>query len=84
LRNYLSQLDIPFEDIQRYLVYRIRGTAEPPVPPPSAPVHEPPVHAEQIEASAIPEVKVHVLLMILGASPIQTVQLDPHTIGSTE
>jgi hypothetical protein len=60
--NYISELDVPFEDIQRYLVYRIPGTAEPPVPPPasSAPVQELPVHAEQVEASAVPEVKKHV------------------------
>lgn len=58
LRTYISQLDVPFEDIQRYLVYRIRGTAEPPVPPPaSVSAQESPVHAEQVEASAISEVK---------------------------
>jgi hypothetical protein len=60
LRNYISELDVPFEEIQRYLVYRIPGTAEPPVQPPSAPVQEPPVHAEQVQASAVPEVKKHV------------------------
>lgn len=56
LRNYLSQLDVPFEDIQRYLVYRIPGTAEPPVPPSSSvPVQESLVHAERVEATAVPE-----------------------------
>jgi hypothetical protein len=59
LRNYLSQLDVPFENIQRYLVYRIPGTAEPTVSPPaaSAPVQELPVSAEQVETSAVAEVK---------------------------
>lgn len=58
LRNYLSQLDVPFEDIQRYLVYRIPGTAEPPVPQSSsAPVQDSLVHAERVEATAVPEVK---------------------------
>lgn len=58
LRNYLSQLDIPFEDIQRFLVYRIPATAELPVPTPSStPVQESVVHAERVEATAVPEVK---------------------------
>lgn len=58
LRNYLSQLDVPFEDIQRYLVYRIPGTAEPPVPPPSStPIQASLVHAERVEATPVPEVK---------------------------
>jgi hypothetical protein len=60
LSNYLSHLDVPFEDIQRYLVYRIPGTAELPVPPPpssSTPVQESLDHAEQVEATAVPEVK---------------------------
>ena len=35
-RSYISRLDIPFERIQRYLVYRIPGTAEPIVTPPSS------------------------------------------------
>jgi hypothetical protein len=40
-------------------VYRIPGTAEPPVPPPSssAPVQESLVRAERVEATAVPEVK---------------------------
>jgi len=57
LRNYISQLDVTFEDIQRYLVYRIPGAAEPvTLPTPSAPVQELPVHTEQIEANTVPEV----------------------------
>lgn len=57
LRNYISQLDVTFEDIQRYLVYRIPGAAEPvTLPTPSAPVQELPVHTEQVEANTIPEV----------------------------
>ncbi|KAJ9592525.1 hypothetical protein L9F63_015798, partial [Diploptera punctata] len=34
-RSYVSRIDIPFERIQRYLVYRIPGTAEP-IPPPAS------------------------------------------------
>ena len=58
LHNYISQLDVAFEDIQRYLVYRIPGAAEPvTVLTPSAPVQELSVHTEQIEPNATPEVK---------------------------
>ena len=57
LRNYISQLDVTFDDIQRYLVYRIPGAAEPvTLPTASAPVQELPVCTEQIEANNVPEV----------------------------
>ena len=56
-RNYVSQLDIPFERIQRYLVYRIPGTAEPIVPPPSsAPVQQTSSETEPVASSPTVEV----------------------------
>jgi len=57
LRTYIAQLDVTFEDIQRYLVDRIPGAAEPvTLPTPSAPAQELPVRTEQNEANTIPEV----------------------------
>ncbi|XP_069694192.1 large proline-rich protein BAG6 isoform X2 [Periplaneta americana] len=57
LRNYISQLDVPFEDIQRYLVYRIPDTAEPPVSPtaPVESVQQATVQAEHVETTTGPE-----------------------------
>jgi hypothetical protein len=73
VRNYLSQLDVPFEDIQRYLVYRIPGTAELPVPLPSSstPVQESLARAEQVEATAVPEVKESAFLPLILSVWIQ-------------
>jgi hypothetical protein len=87
LRNYLSQLDVPFEDIQRYLVYRIPGTAEPPVPPPpssSTPVQESLVHAEQVETTAVPEVKARSFLpLTLCQNPLEQNLLIQIFVSST-